>query len=753
MMMKITWILVCAWCGAVSVFARQAVENTTDTIRIYELDEVIVVSSTKETNRLDGLPASVSLLSSSRIEGMNMISIKDLSATIPNVYIPDYGSRMTAPIYVRGVGERSTGQTVGLYVDHMPYLDKSAFDFDFADVQRIEVLRGPQGTLYGRNAMGGMIHIHTRSPIDFEQIRASLTGGNYGLFRANASVSRKVRQNVGLSVSGYYDRNDGYFTNRHSGRKADPLEAAGGRARLDWQLSGQWKAQLMLNYDYAKQGAFPYGVYAPDGKIAEPDYNDPGRYSRQVMGGNFNLRYVNGRVQFNAVTAGQYLDDDMYMDLDYSPFSRFTMNQKQLLHAWTEELTLKSNSQGNYQWSFGAYGFVNRMNTSALTTMGKDGIDEIMQPMFDRIHEDNPRAPVMTVKDATIPIPGQFRTPGTGGAVFHQSTFNNLFAEGLSLTAGIRLDYEKVKLDYDTNVGMNLDVQMGSRPAVPMYVDTLLQGVEWLSFKEILPKAALKYEWNDRHYVYFSAASGYKAGGYNIQMFADLVQQALRENYAPSEAPLNVRDAVSYRPEYSWNYELGYKGEWIRDVLQGELTVFCVDVRDILLTKFVGSGQGRMLSNAGRATSRGAELSLAARLSNEFGLTANYGFTRATFNKNGDNAEYAGKYVPYAPLNTLSLGASYRKSFHDRWLDRLHLHAQYHAAGKIYWTTENDLYQKFYGLLNLKATAAKGIFELSLWTKNTLNTEYAAFYFESMGQSLAQKGKPFQAGIDLSVRF
>jgi outer membrane receptor protein involved in Fe transport len=734
------------------VVAQNERVNEQDTVRLYSLDEVVVVSSTKETNKLRGLPASVSLFSPSRIEGMKIISVKDLSATIPNFYIPDYGSRMTIPIYVRGVGERSSGQTIGLYVDNMPYLDKSAFDFDFGDIQRIEVLRGPQGTLFGRNAMGGMIHIFTRSPLDYEQIRASLTGGNHGLFRANVAVSRKLRQNAGLSVSGYYDRDDGYFTNRYTGSKEDRQQSAGGRARLDWRFTDYWTAQFLLNYDYTKQGAFPYGRYA-DGKVSDPDYNDAGSYDRQVAGGNFNLQYANDRLLFNASTAYQYLDDDMYMDLDYSPQSRFTINQKQLLHAYTEEVTLKSNTRSDYQWSFGVYGFINNLNTSALTTMGKDGIAEIMQPMFDQIHENNPRAPVMTVKDAAIPIPGSFHTPGRGGAVFHQSTYNNLLVDGLSVTAGIRLDYEKVKMDYDTNVGMNLDVQMGNRPATPMYVDTALLGAEWISFKEILPKVAVKYELNDRHYVYLSAANGYKAGGYNIQMFADLTQQALREKYAPSETPVNVRDAVSYRPEYSWNYEAGYKGELIKDCLQGELTVFYIDVRDILLTKFVNSGQGRMLSNEGRVASKGFEASLAARLSGEFSLTANYGYTHATFLKNDRNADYAGKYVPYAPQHTLSVGAVYRKSFHDRCLDRMLLQAYYNAAGKIYWTAENGQSQPFYGLLNLKATAAKGIFELSLWTKNTLNTEYAAFYFESMGQSLAQKGKPFQAGVDLSVRF
>jgi outer membrane receptor protein involved in Fe transport len=727
--------------------------NESDTVRLYALDEVVVVSPVKETNPFRGLPGAASLLPASQVEGMKVISVKDLSTLVPNVFIPDYGSRMTVPVYVRGVGERSAGQTIGLYVDHMPYLDKSAFDFNFAGIQRVEILRGPQGTLYGRNAMGGIIHLHTCSPLDHEQVRASATGGNYGLFRANVSVSRKLRPQLGLSLSGYYERNGGYFTNRHSSLREDGLEASGGRIRLDWQCTDHWKAQWILSYDRTQQGAFPYGAYGPGGKVDEPDYNDPGRYDRQVAGANFNLQYADDRLLFNAVTACQYLDDDMYMDLDYTPGSCFTINQKQRLRTLTEEWTVKSGSPGHWQWLFGVYGFAGRLNTPALTTMGPDGIREVMQPMFDQIHEDNPRAPVMRVNDATIPIPGRFLTPSLGGAVFHQSTLNRVFADGLSLTAGIRLDYERVRLDYDTQVEMNLDVQMGNRPAVPMRVDTALRGADSRAFREILPKVALKYEWKGGRYVYFTLANGYKAGGYNIQVFADLVQQALREKYAPAEAPQDVREMVSYRPEYSWNYEAGYKGEWLEGALQGEITLFYVDVRDIQLTQYVNSGQGRMLRNAGRVASKGAELSLSARLSNELGLTLHYGYTHATFGKQDDGTGYAGNYVPYAPQQTLSAAAFYRKSFRSRWIDRLLLNAHYQAAGKIYWTAGNEVSQDFYGLLNLKAAVARGVFEWALWTKNTLNTDYTAFYFESMGQALAQKGKPFRAGIDFSVRF
>ena len=123
------------------------------------MDEVVITSSTKETNDLRLLPGSVSLLSPQDINARQIDALKDISVYIPNLYMPDYGARLTSAIYIRGIGARSSGQSIGLYVDNIPYLDKSAFDFEFNDIQRIEGFRGPHGTLYGRNAVGGIIHV------------------------------------------------------------------------------------------------------------------------------------------------------------------------------------------------------------------------------------------------------------------------------------------------------------------------------------------------------------------------------------------------------------------------------------------------------------------------------------------------------------------------------------------------------------------------------------------------------------------
>jgi len=225
---------------------------------------------------------------------------------------------MSTPVYIRGIGERSTGQSIGLYVDNMPYLDKSVFNFEFMDVQRIELLRGPQGTLYGRNAMSGIVNVFTYSPLDYERTKITLTAGNYGLLRGNASFSKKIGNKAGISLRGYYDENDGFFKNQHDGKRADQLRSAGGRFRFDWRPAQNWTMQLVANYDHSDQGAFPYGVYTDD-KIAAPNYDHPGQYTRQIAGSNINLEYKNDKIIFTSSTGFQYFDDDLHMDLDYTP--------------------------------------------------------------------------------------------------------------------------------------------------------------------------------------------------------------------------------------------------------------------------------------------------------------------------------------------------------------------------------------------------------------------------------------------------
>ena len=131
----------------------------------FDIEEAVVVASPKETRALRRQPVSVSLFDARSLELRGVNAAKDLSSLAPNLFMPDYGSRLTSAVYIRGIGSRINTPAVGMYVDNVPYTDKTGYDFRFTDVDRVDVLRGPQGTLYGRGAMGGVIRIFTANPL------------------------------------------------------------------------------------------------------------------------------------------------------------------------------------------------------------------------------------------------------------------------------------------------------------------------------------------------------------------------------------------------------------------------------------------------------------------------------------------------------------------------------------------------------------------------------------------------------------
>ncbi len=737
-----------------------------DTVRVVDADQIVVLSSAKETNALWKMPAATSLMTPSKINDRRIASVVDISTYVPNLFIPDYGSAMTTPIYLRGVGARSSSQSVGMYVDNIPYMNKNTFDFEFSDVQYIEVLRGPQGTLYGRNAMGGIINVYTLSPLDYQGAKISVGAGNYGSYEAKGSYSFKVRENIGISASAYYDRTEGYFRNLTTGARADSSGAAGGRLKLEWQINPRLKASLTGTYDYTDQNAFPYGAYdKTTGAINAVAYNDRGTYLRNMSTNSLRFEYVTDKVMFTSNTGHQWLCDNMWMDQDFTPKSVFTINQRQKEIGVNQEFAVRSVGHKNYQWSAGAFGFYTNLKTHGDVTFKQDGIKDVLQPVFTELYENGTMPLLLKITDTEIPNPGFYVTPEAGAAIFHQSTFNNLFTDGLSLTLGLRVDYEKQWLDYNTSMTVNFD---GYRPPVPrpiasMPVSSALEGSVSQDYWQWLPKVALEYQCSPGVMTYLTAAKGYRAGGYNIQMFSEVIQEQIsgsRPGGGGASGP-DINSTVAYKPEVTWNYEFGTRAELFDKTTKLEVALFYMDIRDVQLTQFVAGGSGRILTNAGKAYSYGADLTLSVRPVTGLTLDLNYGFNHAILrdyntgevdDQGNPVGDYSGNYIPYVPQNTLALGASYSLNLKG-WLSQISVAAQYTAAGKIYWNEANDASQSFYGTVNGKLTLRHEFARLELWGRNLLNADYGAFYFKSFGNEFMQRGAPVTFGANLVFSF
>ena len=780
-----------------------------DSLKIVDIEEVVVIATPKENRKLRELPAATTVLSQKDMQANQVNSVKRLSGLIPNIFIPEYGSKLTTSIYIRGIGSRINTPAIGLYVDNIPYIDKSAFDFNYSDIERIDVLRGPQGTLYGRNTMGGLIKVHTKSPFTYQGTDIRMGAATYNDYNVSLTHYHRISDQFAFSTGGFYEHTGGFYQNSaRNNERVDKGNAGGGRFRGIYLPKDNLKLDLNVSYEYSDQGGYPYfytGITQEGvnkGKTEEREemigkiaYNDRSNYYRNLLNTGFNVEYQAKNFILSAVTGYQHLKDRMFLDQDFTEKNIFNLTQKQKLNTISEEIVLKSKPNRKWEWTTGIFGFYQTLNTDGPVTFKEDGVKETIEGNTNSIFENlGNKAPKMSmsVLNPTLRVSGNFDTPIWNGAIFHQSTFNNLFTKGLSFTVGLRLDYEKMSMKYNSaSDPLNFDFNFAMGPMVitakDLIADAAYNGKLSEDYVQLLPKFALQYEWRKGNNVYATVSKGYRSGGYNVQMFSDIItgQQAhsmveaikksaefekystLIEGMIGDKMPAipEVKDATTYKPEYSWNYEVGTHLTLWEGKLWADLAAFYMDTRDQQLSQFIGSGLGRTTINAGKSNSYGAEASLRASLTNELSLNASYGYTYATFtdyiineaDKDGNltvKADYNGKYVPFVPKHTLNIGGEYAITCSSRSIfDRVVFQANYNAAGRIYWTELNDVSQSFYGTLNWRANLEKGNAMISFWARNFLDKDYAAFYFETMNKGFMQKGRPVQFGIDLRCRF
>ena len=722
---------------------------------LQNIEQVTVVApAAKQTFSLRRQPISSTVLSPAAIERERVLSVKDLSAVVPNFYQPDYGSRMTSSIYVRGFGARIDQPVVGVNVDEIPYLNKNSYDFDLFDIARIEVLRGPQGTLYGRNTIGGQLNIYTLSPLGYSGVRASAEYGTGNTVRAKASYYGRVSDNFGISVGGFYTRTDGFFDNAYDGSDCDRGHSAGGRVRMVWQGADGWSIDNVASVGSSLEGGYTYCLYdEASGAVSPVNYNGPNSYERVNVTDGFVVKHEGEKMLFTSATGYQYLYDRMLIDNDFTPRSLFTLVQQQRERALTEDIVLRSNDDSRrWQWITGAYGFYKRLRMEAPVTFLEDGIgDLILGAANAGIQSVMPWAELM-IEESAFDIASNFKIPTYGLALYHESS---LRAGRWRFTAGLRLDYEASRMDYDNYTSIHYRLS----PMMPQFKELSMPfaGRERMDFLELLPKFAVNFSTGAGE-LYVAASRGYKAGGFNTQIFSDILQNrlmaAMMEDMGmPAQpSPYNEASATTYKPEYSWNYEAGGHLAFAEARVRADFSLFWIECRDQQLTVFPeGTTTGRMMSNAGRSRSRGVEVSLSWNPTTRLGVWGSYGFTDARFVKFDDGeADYAGNVLPYAPRNTVSLGATYRLHVGARILDDVVVNCSWQGAGKIYWNESNTLSQHFYSQLGPSVDLRKGDFTLSLWGRNLTGADFYTFYFKSVGNSFFSHGKPRQLGLTLS---
>lgn len=731
--------------AAVAATATLATDSVTDRLQGVVLGEVSVTAiKGGDTPNAD---EAVTYIGSSAVKTYDLVNLREASVLAPNFYIPAYGSRMTSSIYVRGLGTRIDQPVVGLNIDNIPIINKDNFDFDLADIDRVEILRGPQNILYGRNTMGGLVNIYTLSPLSFEGVRARLSYGNHNTWRASAGVYGKLSRKLGMSLTGEVSGTDGFFRNEHNHSKVGREHLAALRWKTSFRPTGKVVVENTAMLTRGRQNGYPYLTVATD-RIA---YNDTCYYSRLSFVDGLTVKHSFKGITFSSIMSVQYLDDDMTLDQDFTEADYFTLRQKRKEWAFTGDFVARGPQTGSYSWLTGVFGFYRRSKMEAPVTFKQTGIDRLI---IANRNNANPYYPIGW-DEPSFTLGSDFTMPSGGMSAYHESS---LKLGDFTLTAGLRFDWERTLLDFRSFCNTSYTVYDNTDPTLsplpvfhksPVNIDES----DNLShdYTQLLPKISVSYRIPGNHgNIYATVTKGYKAGGYNTQMFSDFLQQRLMSEMGLTQQ-YDVDQTVSYRPETDWNYEVGAHLSLLDQSLAIDFSAFWIDIDNQQVTMFPeGSITGRIMANAGKARSRGVELSASYQSPAGWFARGAYGFTDARFiDFNNGRADYSGKRVPYAPSNTLFLGAGYTRSL-SGFIDGISAEVNTRGTGSIWWDEANTVKQPFYMLLNASVAATHKGFRLELWADNITATQYATFYFVSIGNAFLQRGNGFSAGATLS---
>lgn len=771
-----------------------------DSSRVYDLDEVVVVAQSKEYMRLRQQPLSSTVLTGQEIGSLGVRDLREISDFVPSFVMPNYGARFTSSIYVRGIGSRVNSPSLGIYVDDIPLMNKSAFNSHVWQLDRVDVLRGPQGTLYGINTEGGLVRQYTKNPMHYQGTDVNLGIGTRFYRNIEVAHYNKVNDQFAFSVAAFYDGTNGFWKNALTGERADDMNEAGGRLRLIYQPTQKLSFDWIADYQYVRQKAYPYGVLDPEAGdiLTDPNQDTQSKYKRNMFNTGLAIKYKGCGFDFHSNTSYQFLKDNLLMDNDYSDIDFIVVDQSQLSNALTQEFTFKSNKESRWHWTTGVFGSYTWLKTTAPNTfgsafstmMGQQIGGMIYQQMFNSMAQRmGEQAAAAAIERAggvnvgmTLAVPCVFRTPQFNLGIFHESSFD--ITEHLTATLGLRYDYTHSKIDYDTRGISNMDFNiMGA--AAKATVVSIFAHEEKANFNQLLPKFGLTYKFNDGSNIYATVTKGYRAGGFNVQMFGDIIQSDVQKSLQgvmqeamqthqdvnstvehSEEVYADLLEGIKFKPEESWNYELGTHLNLFNNLIHADLSVFYMQIRNQQLSVFTEDyGYGRKMVNAGKSYSCGLEMTLrGSALSNHLSWSLGYGYTHAAFKEyknrasaRAEEVDYKDNKVPFVPAHTLSAMADYRWDFADSFMKSLTFGVNMNAQGKIWWDEANTYSQKFYAVLGAHLLADLGVCKVNLWARNLTDTKYNTFAFSSKatGQEVfkAQRGNPFQMGVDVSFHF
>jgi iron complex outermembrane receptor protein len=753
---------------ATSTVANTSLANETELtteIAKNEQIEVIMVTSQKRYQRLIDVPTSIAVVTADTINNSSAQQLVDIADLVPNLDMEDVNS-FNNKVSIRGVGSHSRNISfdtrVGVYLDGV-YLGQSpGLNQELMDIERIEVLRGPQGSLFGKNTVAGAINITTLRPADNFEAKVKVRIGNYNAQQVNGYVNALITDDVFLKVSANSLKRDGFVDNLHPDALGDVGDKNNQSFRAQLLVESIDNLSLMLTLDGSSADETPlFGEHITDTLGLTPveagaagirtTYNDflPSE-DRDSSGISFEAIYeFSDGSSFKSITAQRDVKLNFIMDLDYSSLNIFSLNYTDEYDQFTQEFQYTSNLGGKVEFILGAYyyqqdSFTDRSsipgdrdtiinlfdNTFLAASLAGTGLSTFEGTPFEELYPLGENNHIGTVDTQSY-------------ALFTNITYD--FSAQWQLSLGMRWGEETKKVDWFTDGTKSGLFQLATANVVDKKSDS-----------DFLPSIALNYNYDSNNVFYARIATGSKSGGYNL----DFITAAQLE-------------ALEFDKESSINYELGFKGYNNDQSLSYAFTMFKTNYDDYQQTQFIDLGDSRTIiaiANAAEVATDGVEVELSVKITDNFTLGLAASYLDASFDKfeNGgtaDDPDVSGNRLPESSKVQAVMMLDYSAEINEtsHWF----AHLDISHTGDQYTTTNNVKKQTLitgdvvdFGYLpsrtavNAKVGVQNDDWTVSLWVRNLADNDDIVYSRRQFLGGIDQGwNAPRTYGVDVTYNF
>lgn len=672
--------------------------------KTYELEAITVTVDKREENAQE-VPAAVTVLTETDLEDAGIENIGDVMSQVPNLTIHKIFQGYS-DVNFRGLGISpfTSKNPVVIYVDGIPLDHQVHYDADLINVERVEVLRGPQGALYGKNAIGGIINVISKKPENTCEAKVSAEIGEDETYGLKAFVNGPVvRDRLFLGLSGKVYETRGFMKKDFPDQDyfgAEEMRKA--KALLRWLPVDRLDINLHAGIDQKRDGG---GMLTLTEKISYNDNETPDdKFNTDIINSALNINYTTEFADFKSVTTYSETETDMVAGYSFKngPIEFIDISDSTTL---TQEFRIQSPERDDgLKWLGGIYYSMEKRDSSDCSLLydtaawygynlrynWPGGMDEETMSAFGQL---------------TIPLPA-----------------------GFDFTAGVR--YEKIykEIDCISQVSRaDTGEQMKHDPFAPGIALPVNYSMddEW---DALLPKTVLSWTMNRDVMLYASVAKGYLAGGFN------------RISTDKENAKFNEQSSI--------NYEIGAKTAWFDNRLFLNSTFFYIDIKDMHVWNALQSGS-YIASNAAEAHSQGIEIEAKARLLQGLDVTATAGWIDAEFDdyKKDESTDYSGKTTIQTPNYTFNMAVQYRHC------SGIFVRGEMEGYGKTYYDEANTVSRDPYKVYNAKIGYEGLNWEVYIYAHNLSDTEYLSTMSCLDSGVMYMVGEPRNFGIITSVRF